>query len=132
MEQVRPIVVRPDDTTTPPGPPTPGMDRRQIFEREDCWVGWVRTDAGLAGGWHHHGERDSYIYVLRGAVTIEFGAGGREQVTAAAGDFIFNPARTVHREITPPGDPAEVFVVRVGTGPQNVNVDGPDGETNAR
>jgi uncharacterized RmlC-like cupin family protein len=126
MERARPIVVRPDEAAPPPGPPTPGMERRQLLDREDCWVGWVRTDAGLAGGWHHHGERDSHIYVLRGTVTIEYGPAGREQVTAVAGDFIFNPARVVHREVTAPDDPAELFVVRVGTGPQNVNVDGPD------
>jgi uncharacterized RmlC-like cupin family protein len=101
------------------------MDRRQLFNHDDRWVGWVQTDAGLAGGWHHHGERDSYIYVLRGSVTIEYGPTGRERVTAAAGDFIFNPARMVHREISAPEEPAEFFVIRVGTGPQNVNVDGP-------
>ena len=86
----------------------------------------MRTDAGLAGGWHPHGARDSYIYVLRGTVTIEYGLAGRTRVTAVAGDFIFNPARMVHRETTAPDEPAELFVVRVGTGPQNVNVDGPD------
>ncbi len=126
MEQARPIVVRPDGGVQPAGPPTPGMDRRQLLDQEGCWVGWVRTDAGLAGGWHHHGARDSYIYVLRGTVTIEYGPAGGERVTAVAGDFIFNPARMVHREITAPDEPAELFVVRVGTGPQNVNVDGPD------
>jgi uncharacterized RmlC-like cupin family protein len=108
------------------------MDRRLLFDHEDRWVGWVRTDAGLAGGWHHHGARDSYIYVLRGRVTIEYGPAGRQQVTAVAGDFIFNPARMVHREITAPDDPAEFFVVRVGTGPQNVNVDGPDADPDGR
>ena len=132
MEQGRPVVVRPGEGAAPPGPPTPGMDRRQLLDTEDCWVGWVRTDAGLAGGWHHHGERDSHIYVLRGRVTIEYGPAGREQVTAVAGDFIFNPARMVHREITAPDDPAEFFVVRVGTGPQNVNVDGPDADPDGR
>jgi uncharacterized RmlC-like cupin family protein len=103
------------------------MDRRQLLDHDDCWVGWVRTDAGLAGGWHHHGARDSYIYVLRGSVTIEWGDAGREQVTAVAGDFIFNSAGMVHREITAPGEPADLFVVRVGTGPQNFNVDGRNG-----
>jgi uncharacterized RmlC-like cupin family protein len=49
-----------------------------------------------------------------------------------AGDFIFNPARVVHREITAPEEPAEFFVVRVGTGPQNVNVDGPDADPDGR
>jgi uncharacterized RmlC-like cupin family protein len=66
--------------------------------------------------------------MLRGRITIEYGPGGREQVIAAAGDFVFNPARMVHREITAPDEPAELFVVRVGTGPQNVNVDGPDAD----
>jgi uncharacterized RmlC-like cupin family protein len=122
----RPIVVRADAAAPAPGPATPGMERRQLLDHGDRWVGWVRTDAGMAGGWHHHGERDSYIWVLRGSVTIEFGPGGREHVTAVAGDFIFNPARMVHREITAPGDPAELFLVRVGPGPLNVNVHGPD------
>ena len=131
MEQARPMVVRPDEGAPAPGPPTPGMDRRQLLDHEDCWVGWVRTDAGLAGGWHHHGDRDSYIHVLRGRVRIEYGPAGREEVTAVAGDFIFTPARMVHREITALDEPAELFVVRVGTGPQNFNVDGPDASPDA-
>jgi uncharacterized RmlC-like cupin family protein len=128
MGQPRPVVVRAADGVTPLGAPTPGMERRQLYDDQDRWVGWVRSDAGLAGGWHHHGERDSYIYVLRGTVTIEYGSAGRERVMAQAGDFIFNPARIVHREITAPAEPAEFFVVRVGTGPQNINVDGPTAE----
>jgi uncharacterized RmlC-like cupin family protein len=102
------------------------MDRRQIMERGDAWVGWVRTDAGLAGGWHHHGDRDSYVYVLRGSVTIDYGPGGRDTVNATEGDTIFNPARLVHRETTTPDGPAEFFVVRIGPGALNVNVEGPD------
>lgn len=38
----------------------------------------------------------------------------------------FVPAGVVHRETTGPEGPGEAFVLRVGTGPQNVNVDGPD------
>lgn len=126
MEHARPTVIRAADGATPPGPPTPGMDRRQLLDHDDRWVGWVRTDAGLAGGWHHHGARDSYIYVLRGRVTIDYGPGGRSRVTAAAGDVIVNPAGMVHRETTAADEPAEMFVVRIGHGPQNVNVEGPD------
>lgn len=126
MDLLRPIVVRATDGGLAPGPPTPGMERRQLMDEGDAWVGWVRAEAGLAGGWHHHGDRDSYIYVLSGDVTIGFGPGGRDEVKAMAGDFIFTPARMVHREITASGGPAEFFVVRVGTGPQNVNVAGPD------
>jgi uncharacterized RmlC-like cupin family protein len=126
MEEARPIVLRASQGPVAPGPPTPGMDRRQILDHANVWVGWVRTDAGLAGGWHHHGDRDTYVYVVSGTLTIDYGPGGRDQVRAAAGDLIFNPARMVHRETTTPEGLAEVFVVRVGPGPQNVNVDGPD------
>jgi uncharacterized RmlC-like cupin family protein len=126
MEQARPTVIRASEGMMAPGPPTPGMDRRQILDHANVWVGWVRTDAGLAGGWHHHGDRDTYVYVVSGTLTIDYGPGGRDQVEATAGDLIFNPARMVHRETTTAEGPAEAFVVRVGSGPQNVNVDGPD------
>jgi uncharacterized RmlC-like cupin family protein len=126
MDQPRPLVIRVSEGPIAPGPPTPGMERRQILDHATAWVGWVRTDAGLAGGWHHHGDRDTYVYLVSGSITIEYGPGGREQVHAEAGDLIFNPARMVHRETTTPEGPAEAFVVRVGSGPQNVNVEGPD------
>ena len=131
-EPARPVVVRPTEAVVAPGAPTQGMDRRQLVDREGSWVGWVRTDAGLAGGWHHHGDRETYAYLLRGTLTIDFGPGGREQLTAGADDFIFIPAGMVHRESTTPDEAAEVFVVRVGTGPQTFNVDGPDADPGAR
>jgi uncharacterized RmlC-like cupin family protein len=126
MDRPTAMVQRADAGLAAPGPPTAGMDRRQIMERGDTWVGWVRTDAGLASGWHHHGDRDTYVYVISGSLTIEYGPGGRDHVRATAGDVIYNPARMVHRETTTPDGPAEAFVVRVGSGPLNVNVDGPE------
>ena len=98
------------------------MDRRELLVDGERWMGWVRTDPGLAGGWHHHGDRASYVYVLHGSITIEY-ADGPPSVTASAGDVVYNPPHLVHREITGPGEPAEAFVVRIGPGPLNVNVD---------
>jgi uncharacterized RmlC-like cupin family protein len=126
-ERPRARVIRLDEATPIP-PPTAGMDRRQVFDDGERWVGWLRTEPGLSGGWHTHGERDSYIYLIRGEMRIDFGPGGRKSVTARAGDFIVNPAGMVHRETTGPGDPAEAVVVRVGPGPLTVNVEGPDPE----
>jgi uncharacterized RmlC-like cupin family protein len=102
------------------------MDRRQLLDDGDRWIGWVRTDAGVAGGWHHHGNRDSYVYVISGSIDVEFGPGGRERVTAGPGDVVVNPHDVIHREVTGPEAPAELFVVRVGPGPLTVNVEGPD------
>lgn len=124
MQQPRPFVVRPHQAI--PAPASPGMERRQLYEGDGRWAGWIRTDAGTAGGWHHHGANDSYIYILSGALTIDYGPDGSESVEASAGDFIFNPANLVHRETTSPAGDVEAFVVRVGSGPHLVNVDGPD------
>ena len=109
MDRDRPVILHAAEAAPAPGPPTPGMDRRQLLDDDDRWVGWVQTDAGMAGGWHHHGERDSYIFVLRGTMTIEYGPGGRERVIARPGDFVFNPGGMVHREITGAEGPAASF-----------------------
>jgi uncharacterized RmlC-like cupin family protein len=121
-----PFIVQGASAPVAAGPPTPGMDRHQLYDVDDRWMGWVRTVAGLAGGWHHHGDRESYVYVVRGRVRIEYGSGGVLFVEGVAGDFIYNPPHLVHREVTGPEEPAEVFVIRIGPGPLNVNVDGPD------
>jgi uncharacterized RmlC-like cupin family protein len=83
------------------------------------------TVAGAAGGWHVHGDRHAYVFWLRVSLAIEFGPGGSERITLEEGDVGFVPPQTVHREITGDGGPAEAFVIRIGSGPQNVNVDGP-------
>jgi uncharacterized RmlC-like cupin family protein len=119
-----PNVVRPWDAVA--APPTPGMERRTVFEEGGTWAGWVRTDAGVAGGWHHHGGHESFIFIIRGALSIDYGPGGHRSIRASAGDFVFNPANVVHRETTSPAGEVEAFVVRVGDGPLLVNVDGPD------
>ena len=61
-------------------------------------------------------------------ISIDSGPGGIERVKARAGDFIYNPAHMVHREVTGPSE-AEAFAVRIGSGPPNFNVEGPDPES---
>ena len=126
MNGDEPIVVRLQDAAIPAGAPTPGIERRELLDHEDRWIGWARTTPGMAGGWHHHGDRDTYVFMTRGSMTFEFGPGGRQRVTCSAGDFAFVPAGVVHREITGSDEPGEAFLIRIGTGPHNVNVDGPD------
>jgi uncharacterized RmlC-like cupin family protein len=108
------------------GPATPGMERAVAYAGEDRWVGYVNTDPGVKSGWHHHGEMDTYVYVVRGAIELEFGPRGRQVVHARTGDFAHIPAGTVHREGTPEGEPAEAVIVRIGRGQPVFNVEGPD------
>ncbi len=124
---LRPKVVSPAERVSPPGQQTSGMQREQAFAADDRWIGFVFAEPGEWSGWHHHGETDTYFYVLRGGIEFEYGPGG-SAVTVNAGDYCHVPAGLVHRERPHPGGRAELVLVRVGTGPTVVNVAGPQGE----
>lgn len=105
--------------------PTPGMVREQAIAVEGMWAGLVRTEAHAASGWHHHGEHDTTIYVVDGDVRLEFGPDGADVVDASPGDFIYVPKGAVHRESNPSAGESHIVVVRAGSGPPTVNVEGP-------
>jgi uncharacterized RmlC-like cupin family protein len=128
MDTARPRAVNPAQRTVAAGPATPGMVREQAFASDDRWVGVVRTEPGVLSGWHHHGDTDTYFYVLSGAMELEFGPGGRDRLRVGAGDFVHMPRGLIHREGTPHDQPAEVALVRIGAGAPVVNVEGPEPE----
>ena len=117
------LVVRAEERTA--GPPTPGMNREQAFATEGVWAGFVTTEPGMVSAWHHHGDHQTAIYVLNGALRMESGPGGSSTIEAGPGDFVFVPRGAVHRESNPASAPAEVIVVRAGRGESTFNVDGP-------
>lgn len=108
-----------------PADPTPGMTRRVGLEIEGMWSGVVDTEPHAESDWHHHGEHETTLYVVRGRMRLESGPGGRDVVTASAGDFLHVPARAVHREANPDDLPAQAVIVRCGQGAPTTNVDGP-------
>ena len=108
-----------------PGPPTAGLTREEAVATERMWAGYAKTDPGMVSSWHHHGDQESAIYVLWGMLRMEFGPGGAETFDAGPGDFVFVPAGAIHRESNPSDEPTDVVVVRAGSGPSVVNVDGP-------
>jgi uncharacterized RmlC-like cupin family protein len=109
------------------GPTTPGMRREQAASTDRSWSGHVTTEAGTVSGWHHHGDYESHIYVVSGVMRVESGPEGKDVVDAQAGDFVFVPPHTVHREGNPTSTEATVIVVRAGSGEAVFNVDGPAG-----
>jgi uncharacterized RmlC-like cupin family protein len=102
------------------------MDRQQAFGTDELWAGLVRTEAGMVSGWHHHGEYETVIYVLTGALHMEFGPGGSNTVEACPGDFVYVPKGVVHRESNPATAPADLVGVRAGRGESTINVEGPE------
>ena len=125
MTKSRPVVVHHPEQDVP-APTMSGPERRQQFGREGRWADWIRNDAGDVSGWHHHAANDTYVYVSRGSLTIEFGLGGAESVVARAGDFFIVPSQTIHRETTGQDADLEAFIIRVGGDPEHVNVAGPE------
>lgn len=101
------------------------MVREQALATDAMWAGFVTTDAGMMSGWHHHGDHETTIYVLSGAMRMEFGPGGGETLEAQPGDFLYVPPNAVHRESNPSAEAGTAVVVRGGTGEVVVNVDGP-------
>jgi uncharacterized RmlC-like cupin family protein len=115
--------VRPTERSE--GEPTPGLTREQAVATDAMWAGFVRTDAGMVSGWHHHGEYETPIYVVSGSMRMEYGPAGSEVLEATPGDFVYVPAGAIHREGNPSDDESTLIVVRAGTGEPVTNVDGP-------
>ena len=105
---------------------TPGMIRAQAFSGDGIWTGTVRVAPGTASGWHHHGDYETYAYIVEGLARFEFGPGGDDGVEGGAGDFVHISAHTVHRETNPGTTESMVVLFRVGAGAPVFNVDGPD------
>jgi uncharacterized RmlC-like cupin family protein len=116
-------VVRQADLVRPDDGQTTGMVREEAFSTDGLWVGKVTTAPNMASGWHHHGEYDTYVYVLQGRFRLEYGPGGQLVEVAGPGEFILIPRGAIHREGSP--DAVEAVLFRVGSGPVLVNVDGP-------
>jgi len=114
-------IVRPEDRAIPPEGQTPGLRRETAVAEEGVWIGVVHADPGV-GGWHHHSENDTYVYMLDGVMRIEQ-RDGRAAIDGKRDDFLLIPRKTVHREITPEGEHASAIIIRVGSGPAVVNVE---------
>ncbi len=117
-------LIAPEERTE--GAPTSGMVREEAVATDRMWAGLARTRAGAASGWHHHGEYESTIYVLSGALRMEFGPGGTDILEAGPGDFLYVAPGAVHREINPSGEESQIVVVRSGFGEPVINLDGPE------
>ena len=127
MSTPRPFVIRSDDASDAHA--STGMDVRHLLDADGRWMGWtgrIRNDAGDVSRWHHHAGNDTFVYVIRGSVTVESGPGGADRIEASGGDFFVVPAGVVHRERTSAESALDAFVVRVGGEPELVEVDGPE------
>ena len=97
-----------------------GMLLEEAFVQAGFWVGQLRTSAGSTGGWHHHGDHETYTYLAEGKAAFEWGTQPRDRAELKAGDFIHIPPRQIHRESNPGTTPNLLIVFRKGEGPKVV------------
>lgn len=105
--------------------PTAGITRERAIEVEGMWAGVARTSPGNTTAWHHHGDHETAIYIVSGRLRMESGPGGNDVIEATPGDFLHVPPGAIHRESNPSDAESSIVVVRSGSGPPTVNVDGP-------
>ena len=109
---------------------TTGMRRQAAVSPEttgnkNLWVGVTITPPHTQSGWHHHGDCETAIYVVRGRARFEWGQSGDEFAQVGAGDFLAVAPNAIHREITL-DDEVELVVARACSGILVVNVAGPE------
>lgn len=119
-------IVRPAERKVLPGPPGAPFVREEMFGDGHVWMGIVTTEAGAAFPWHHHGDHETYVYILEGEAMVEFGPNGSERLRATTdGSGHIVPAPLPHREINTGSAPNRILVVRVGEGPAVFPLEGP-------
>ena len=121
----RPIVVSADQLDGS-AQSTPGVHRSAAFADDHVWVGRVQNGPHQASGWHVHPGHDTYAYCVSGLFFTDFGPQGRERILIAPGAFTLIPKGVVHREGNAGDVPSEGVIVRVGSGPITVALEGPE------
>ena len=97
--------------------------RDKAFESKNVVFSRTRVEGRSVSGWHHHGARHLYAFVVSGRLRLEFGSKGKEAVELEPGDFIHVPPRLVHRDVNPDEDEELVIVnILVGKGIPVINV----------
>src|SRR5690349_9293612 len=110
-------VIHPNERTTATAQ-TSGMMREaaispELTGNQTIWVGLVTAPAHMEGGWHHHGDCESAIYVVSGRGRFRWGQDGQESAEVGPGDFLSVPPNVIHHE-EPIGEEPLVLVVARG------------------
>ncbi len=108
------------------GDSTDGITRMRAFESDNVLVSQSRVGPGVVSGWHHHGTRQLYGYLVSGRLQLEYSQNGIQKVDVTPGDFFHIPVGLVHRDLNTENN-RELVVVNIlaGKGPAVINVPAP-------
>ncbi len=83
------------------GDATQGIIRRKAFESENAIVSQSQVAPEVVSGWHHHGTRQLYGFIVSGRLQLEYFLRRQEIADLNVGDFFHIPAGLVHRDLNP-------------------------------
>lgn len=102
---------------------TAGMQRyaaisQQTVGSNRLWMGRTHVQPQMRSGDHHHGESETAIYVISGEpefVFLDSETHKERRIRAKAGDYVFVPPFTPHREENNHPDQEAVVVIARST-----------------
>lgn len=102
---------------------TPGMQRLAAISAgtvgsSALWMGQTHIAPGQRSGDHHHGASETAIYVVSGRpefVFLDAATGEERRLQPSAGDYVFVPPFTPHREENNDPDAEAVVVIARST-----------------
>jgi uncharacterized RmlC-like cupin family protein len=108
------------------GDSTRGIVRDRAFESEEVLFGQSKIAVGTQSGWHHHGTRHLYGYIVSGRLRFDYVKAKIESIELNPSDFFHIPVGLVHRDVNPDQTMEAVVVnILLGKGPAVVNVPDP-------
>lgn len=109
-----------------PGPTGGGGGSwRPALEDGSAQVGEVRIAAGTTSGWHSHGERTLFGFVVSGEIAIEHGPRGSHRAVVRQGEFVRIDVGVVHRDVNSSAEACVILVFNIGPGPPSAEAPSP-------
>ena len=83
----------------------------ELVGAEKLWVGVTILEPGATTGPHHHGDRETGVYMVAGRVLLRWGSRLEANAELEVGDLAFVPPHLSHEVVNPSPDKPAVLVV---------------------
>jgi uncharacterized RmlC-like cupin family protein len=83
----------------------------ELVGADKLWIGMTVLEPGASTGPHHHGDRETGVYVVAGRVSLRWGPRLESVDELEVGDLTFVPPHLPHEEVNPSADEPAVWVV---------------------
>ena len=82
----------------------------ELVGADKLWMGMTILEPGMRTAPHHHGARETGIYLVAGRVRLRWGPRLEGETEVEAGDLVFLPPHLAHDETNQSADEAAVWV----------------------